>query len=143
MAATTSRRVGEGGDNWKLILPRVVYSSVSKTRETHGGGIWILINLLGVCCVAAVVLLPMFVRTRSCGCSNSCINNLRQLDGAIQQWALENKKGTNDNVTIADITPYGVESHYVSTKGRLHSWPNGFTDSNLFRRETPTSAVMF
>jgi len=26
---------------------------------------------------------------------NDCINNLRQIDGAIQQWALENKQSAN------------------------------------------------
>jgi hypothetical protein len=29
----------------------------------------------------------------------SCLNNLRQLDGGKQQWALENKKGPNDEPT--------------------------------------------
>jgi hypothetical protein len=37
---------------------------------------------------------------------NACINNLRQLDGAKQQWALENKKRVNDVVTWRDVTPY-------------------------------------
>ena len=38
--------------------------------------------------------------------SASCINNLRQIDGAKQQWALENRKGTNDIPSVADISPY-------------------------------------
>jgi hypothetical protein len=39
---------------------------------------------------------------------NACINNLRQLDGAIQQWALEHPLSvTNDTVvTWKDIEPY-------------------------------------
>src|SRR5262249_11226684 len=37
---------------------------------------------------------------------NICINNLRQIDGAIQQWALENSKPPNARVTMADIEPY-------------------------------------
>jgi hypothetical protein len=39
---------------------------------------------------------------------NDCINNLRQLDGAKQQWALENKKPANAIPTVADIQPYLV-----------------------------------
>jgi myosin heavy subunit len=35
-----------------------------------------------------------------------CINNLRQIDGAKQQWALENRKPANTLVNVADITPY-------------------------------------
>jgi hypothetical protein len=36
----------------------------------------------------------------------ACINNLRQIDGAKQQWALENRKPPNTPVNVADITPY-------------------------------------
>ena len=45
----------------------------------------------------------------TCGYSfNACINNLRQMDGAKQQWALENKISiTNETpVTWKDIEPY-------------------------------------
>jgi uncharacterized phage infection (PIP) family protein YhgE len=37
---------------------------------------------------------------------NNCINNLRMIDGAIQQWALENNKPQGTRVTMADIDPY-------------------------------------
>jgi chromosome segregation ATPase len=35
-----------------------------------------------------------------------CINNLRMLDGAKQQWALENQKQASTSVTVADILHY-------------------------------------
>ncbi|MDB6129346.1 MAG: hypothetical protein JWM04_453 [Verrucomicrobiales bacterium] len=35
-----------------------------------------------------------------------CLNRMRQIDGATQQWALENKKGTNAVVVFSDITPF-------------------------------------
>ena len=34
---------------------------------------------------------------------NTCIANLRQLDGAAQQWALERQKQTNDLVVPAEL----------------------------------------
>jgi hypothetical protein len=37
---------------------------------------------------------------------NQCINNLRQLDGAIQQWALENQQPANASVTMNAVLPY-------------------------------------
>lgn len=37
---------------------------------------------------------------------NTCINNLRQIDGAKQQWALENKKPDNTLVSEVNITSY-------------------------------------
>lgn len=38
--------------------------------------------------------------------ANTCINHLRQIDGAMQQWALENKKDASAVPTVKDITPY-------------------------------------
>jgi RNA polymerase sigma factor (sigma-70 family) len=37
---------------------------------------------------------------------NECINHLRQIDGAIQQYALENKLSEHDTVTAEQILPY-------------------------------------
>ena len=37
---------------------------------------------------------------------NACINNLRQIDGAKQQWALENRKTETAIPTAQDIAPY-------------------------------------
>ena len=36
----------------------------------------------------------------------ACINNLKQIDGAKQQWALENRKTETDVPTEADILKY-------------------------------------
>jgi hypothetical protein len=38
--------------------------------------------------------------------ANACINNLRQIETAKNQWALENRKTTGTPVTAADIAPY-------------------------------------
>jgi hypothetical protein len=37
---------------------------------------------------------------------NACINNLRQIDGAKNEWALEKGKKNGDPVTEADIKTY-------------------------------------
>jgi hypothetical protein len=52
-----------------------------------------------------------------CGGANTCVNNLRFLDGAKQQWFLEEHKGTNDVPTMADLAPYmgnQVRNSYTS-----------------------------
>jgi TolA-binding protein len=38
--------------------------------------------------------------------ANVCINNLRQMDGAKEQWALQNNKPAYTLVSVRDITPY-------------------------------------
>lgn len=37
---------------------------------------------------------------------DACINNLRLLDGAKQQWAVENSKQPTDIPTVQDVAPY-------------------------------------
>jgi len=37
---------------------------------------------------------------------NTCINNLRVIDGAMQQWALENNKRPEEIPQVTDILPY-------------------------------------
>ncbi len=54
----------------------------------------------------ASIALPNFIKTRTAAQKNVCINNLRQIDDAIQQWALEEKRGANSAVQFADISAY-------------------------------------
>ena len=61
--------------------------------------------MLVVLAIAAVVL-PAFIRARNTPARNGCVNNLRILEGAKEQWSLENHKGTNDVVTWGDVLPY-------------------------------------
>jgi uncharacterized protein YlxW (UPF0749 family) len=44
--------------------------------------------------------------TQQAQATAACINNLRMIDGARQQWALEYKKASTDTATWADVTPY-------------------------------------
>jgi type II secretory pathway pseudopilin PulG len=63
----------------------------------------IVVAIIGM---LAAIAVPNFVKARTTAQKNACINNLRQIDGAIQQFALENKKAAADAVREADILPY-------------------------------------
>ena len=65
--------------------------------------IMIVVAIIGL---LAAIAIPNFVRARTQSQMNACINNLRQIDGAIQQWALETKQAANAAVTPADVVPY-------------------------------------
>jgi hypothetical protein len=47
-----------------------------------------------------------FYEARNTPARNSCINNLRQLDGATQQWILESAKAPTNTPTWSEIKPY-------------------------------------
>jgi len=65
--------------------------------------IMIVVAIIGL---LAAIAIPNFLRARSTSQQNACINNLRQIDGANQQWALESGAGPTASVTAADIQPY-------------------------------------
>jgi hypothetical protein len=54
----------------------------------------------------ALVVTPNIIQEPRTSPANACINNLRQIDAAINQWALENKKTNGTPVTENDIKNY-------------------------------------
>jgi prepilin-type N-terminal cleavage/methylation domain-containing protein len=65
--------------------------------------IMIVVAIIGL---LAAIAIPNFVKARTTSQQNACINNLRQYDGAVQQWALENKKTSTDTYGMISIQPY-------------------------------------
>jgi hypothetical protein len=50
--------------------------------------------------------LPKFFRARNTSSKNTCVNNLRQIDAAKQQWALENRQVDAALATSDDVRVY-------------------------------------
>jgi type IV pilus assembly protein PilA len=65
--------------------------------------IMIVIGIIGI---LAAVAIPTFVRARATSQMNACINNMRQFDGAVRQWALEKGKADGAQAAMTDIAPY-------------------------------------
>lgn len=57
----------------------------------------------------AAVAIPNFVKARATAQRNSCIANLKQIDGAKQQWAIDNRKPGTDTPTAAEL--YGLRNY--------------------------------
>ena len=65
--------------------------------------IMIVVAIIGL---LAAIAIPNFVKARQTAQTNACINNLRQIDAAKQQWALEKGQVSSATPTSADIVPY-------------------------------------
>ncbi|MFO1501837.1 MAG: type II secretion system protein [Verrucomicrobiota bacterium] len=65
--------------------------------------IMIVVAIIGL---LAAIAIPNFSKARSTAQRNACINNLRQIDGAKQMWATENRKTDADVPTEADVAAY-------------------------------------
>ena len=94
-----------------------------KIRASKNSGftlveIMIVVAIIGL---LAAIAIPNFVKARTTSQQNACINNLRQYDGAVQQWALENKKDSSATYTMTSIQPYIK----LDSTGNLPSCPAG------------------
>ena len=66
--------------------------------------IMIVVAIIGL---LAAIAIPNFIKARETARKNTCINNLRLIDGAIQQWALENGKNSTDAASkLSSLTTY-------------------------------------
>ena len=83
------------------------------------------------------IAIPNFVKARDTSMQNACINNLRQIDGAKNEWALENNKTNGTPVTEADIKPHLK----LSAGGSLPKCPAGGTYTIGKVGEPPTCSI--
>ena len=66
--------------------------------------IMIVVAIIGL---LAAIAIPNFVQARAKAQAGACINNLKQIDGAANQFALERGKKTGDDIQFpSDLTPY-------------------------------------
>ena len=66
--------------------------------------IMVVVAIIGV---LAAIAIPNFVRARATSQQNACINNLRQINSAVQQWAVETGQAPGSPApNNADISPY-------------------------------------
>jgi competence protein ComGC len=82
------------------------------TMKGHGpaiGGLvtgYISIALIPVIGLLSAIAIPNFVKARQTAQMKMCISNLRLIDSAKQQWALEKGKDAAATPTQDDIAPY-------------------------------------
>ena len=65
--------------------------------------IMIVVAIIGL---LAAIAIPNFVKARKTAQGNACLNNLRQIDAAIQQYALENNLKDTDTVNAEMVKVY-------------------------------------
>jgi len=63
----------------------------------------IVVAIIGL---LATLAIPSFLLARARAQQNTCLDHLRLIDGAKQQWALENHATSAATPTATDIQPY-------------------------------------
>src|SRR6516165_3363957 len=65
--------------------------------------IMIVVAIIGM---LATLAIPNYVKARGQAHQTACITNLQHIGGAVQLWAMENKKDADQPVTYTDIRSY-------------------------------------
>jgi hypothetical protein len=67
------------------------------------------------------IVIPNFIRFRQVSVANACVNYLREIDVAKNEWALKTGKKDGDICTEDDIRPYTR----LDSKGNFPRCPDG------------------
>ena len=96
-----------------------------KTARPNGSRGFTLVEIMivvGIIALLCAMVIPNYVRARANAQASACINNLRQIDSAVHQFAIETGKRTGDVITYPnDITPYLK----LNSTGQIPSCPAG------------------
>jgi prepilin-type N-terminal cleavage/methylation domain-containing protein len=74
--------------------------------------IMIVVAIIGL---LAAIAIPNFVKARATSQQNACINNLRQIDGAISEWALETGQSGSASVANTSIVSAYIKLNSASS----------------------------
>ncbi len=88
----------------------------------------IVVALVGL---LATIATPTWVRARTSSQKHTCINNLRQIEAAKQQWALETRQATNALPAYSDISSYLKNSVSCPTAGTDTSFAGSYEPQDV------------
>jgi prepilin-type N-terminal cleavage/methylation domain-containing protein len=100
----------------------------NRTKRVNGFTLIEIMIVVAVIGLLAAIAIPNFLKARGTSQRNVCINNLRQISAAVQQWAVETKQGPGSSPTADDILPY--------TKSQLTCPSGGTSFANSYSLTT-------
>src|SRR5437588_2291982 len=69
--------------------------------------IMIVVLIIGILLAIAV---PNFIKARETSRAKACVANLKDIESAKEQWAMDNRAATNATPAMTDLTPTYIRS---------------------------------
>jgi prepilin-type N-terminal cleavage/methylation domain-containing protein len=92
---------------------------LNKLNKRHGGFTLVEIMIVvAIIALLAAIAVPGFLRARKRSQASRVINDLRLIDSAVDQYAIENNKASGFVVTIPDWTKYLKAGTNLYTTGK-------------------------
>jgi prepilin-type N-terminal cleavage/methylation domain-containing protein len=91
-----------------------------KDFSSRRGGFTLVEIMVVVAIIAllAAIAVPGFLRARKRSQASKILNDLRMIDSAVDQYAVETNRKSNDPVAVADWTAYVKKNAILSNTGQ-------------------------
>ncbi len=92
---------------------------LNKLNKRRGGFTLVEIMIVvAIIALLAAIAVPGFLRARKRSQASKVLNDLRLIDSAVDQYAIENNKKKGDSISVAAWTQYMKGGTYLYTTGK-------------------------
>jgi prepilin-type N-terminal cleavage/methylation domain-containing protein len=88
----------------------------TKTSQKSGFTLVEIMIVVAIIGLLAAIAIPNFIKAREKSQTSVCISNMKQIEGAVEQWATEAHKKTGDAVPYPGVAGAGIVPDYVKAK---------------------------
>jgi prepilin-type N-terminal cleavage/methylation domain-containing protein len=110
---------------------------LQKLNKNRGGFTLVEIMIVvAIIALLAAIAVPNFLRARKRSQATRCLEDLRLIDAADDQYAIENNKSTGNSVAWADVQNYLKTGSVLYNSGGADLFGNPYNGNSTFAVDT-------